>query len=96
MKKMHEQQWTQKMNNPWSIRDEETGVERAHVFNDHQTREESDAAGRLIAAAPDMARALLAQGHQTMDGWHTHACIERDHNDTCEAARAALHKAGAL
>lgn len=106
MKKPHEQEWMVSQSDLSSKTEVQTDegvlVARVNVTYDkkgaYMMANMADAKMKadLLAAAPDMARALLAQGHHTMDGWHTHACIESDHNDTCEVARAAIKKAGVL
>lgn len=57
----------------------------------------------LASAAPDMARALLANGYvRHNDGiWHTDCCNEQNDGgascfESCTQARAALTKAGVL
>jgi len=60
--------------------------------------------GRMFAAAPDMARALLGLGSRrlitAMEEWHLYGCSrsgdERLCDMGCEQARAALAKAGVL
>lgn len=107
MSKPWEQKWTQGRNN-WSIRDSSNDVQRAHVFTDDQTASEADDVARLIAAAPDMARALLEVASEdaslSVDGmacWCTRQGRERmrdsgviRHEGFCDRARAALRKAG--
>jgi hypothetical protein len=61
----------------------------------------SEAHGTLAAAAPDMARAILAMGeHVSGSTWHLTDCIGANLSTgclpECEAAREALTKAGAL
>lgn len=55
---------------------------------------------RLVAAAPEMARRLLAHGQfvTTSEGreWHTDDCMEFGHGAGCETDRAVLTKAGCL
>lgn len=57
----------------------------------------------LAHAAPDMARALLANGYvRSSDGlWHTDCCNEQNDGgascfESCTQARSALAKAGVL
>lgn len=64
----------------------------------------TEAHGVLAAAAPDMARALLANGYVRTSGdglWHTDACNEMNDGGvtctpSCEQARASLTKAGVI
>lgn len=64
-------------------------------------RDASQEEARLISAAPDMARGLLAQGrvHHVTGVWHTDVCWDTSPEncvDACRAAEAALKKAGVL
>lgn len=98
MKKPHEQEWTQSEYDRFTVR-AAGGRLIACTYTDNMDREEAYDIGRLIAAAPDMARALLgcAAAQRGSDGrpcW----CASGVHRggETCEAARAALRKAGVI
>lgn len=86
--KIHEQEWKQG-GNPWHIRDVQTHALRAAIYTDNQSPHEADGAARLIAAAPKMARALLAVRE---------ACVARtdDESKALERAFDALRSAGVL
>ena len=56
---------------------------------------------KMMAAAPDMARALFAHGTEDVRGvWHSRKCIAMGRealcSDECRMDRAALRKAGVL
>lgn len=102
--KIHEQEWKQGKNR-WSIRDAQTGAERARVSTDDQTADEADAVSDLVVTAPKMARALLAHGRFAVEpngdtmAWHTHACWATNRAvclDECSRDRDALISAGVL
>lgn len=66
----------------------------AHVM---LPEEEGNVLGPQVAAAPKLARALLAMGYTGDNGeWHSDCCWERAHGEDCEAARQALREAGEL
>lgn len=79
-----EQEWA--VDHDYAVLCEQRKV-RARVYTDELTREEAKADAKLIAAAPDMARALLA-------------VLETYGDDSgraaLEFAREALRKAGVL
>lgn len=54
--------------------------------------------GRLAAAAPDMARALMATGVEKAGQWHTRGCWSAGRGCivACQQASRALRKAGVL
>lgn len=89
MAKPHEQMWKQGRDT-WSIRDAKDDGLRAHVYTDDQTPREADDVARLIAAAPDMARALMGFVRSAETGRPDMLPALDD------AARAALRKAGVL
>lgn len=95
MTKPHEQEWRTETS---------PGYGRVYIVADDdrmtcETRaEDGDEIARLISAAPDMARALLAfvsdSGHTPdcgYSGYPDHKC-----SDECAGARAALRKAGVI
>lgn len=73
-------------------------------FRKGKAWEDSAARAKLLAAAPELARALLVNGYvrDTGDGqWHADACNHLNDGGpgcfaSCEQARAALKKAGVL
>lgn len=76
----------------------------AALDDDERDEEEQEANAHLIAAAPDMARALLAMGRIESPGvWHMDECWAAIRSNErqpclgrCSDSRAALHKAKVL
>ncbi|WP_163869633.1 hypothetical protein [Myxococcus eversor] len=91
--KAHEQPWSQgvmpKASN-WTIRRAD-GALVAQLYTDDQTPAEADSAATLIAAAPDMARALLAVRAFLENGTPV-----RPGSDVAGDIAAALRKAGVI
>lgn len=111
MKKPHEQEWKVEQSSASSktevVGADGTPVARVSVtYVDKGAFREADmdtatAKANLIAAAPDMARALLAHGTEDVRGvWHSRKCIAMGRealcSDECRMDRAALRKAGVL
>ena len=103
MKKPHEQEWRED-EAPYGNGTRVVVKERNAIIAVFPASEPTSAAkrrprARLAAAAPNMARALLAHGQVDVRGvWHSRKCIalgrESLCSDECTTDRAALTKAG--
>lgn len=111
MKKPHEQEWKRIAHAGFALSNlVVTNDERQHLIcQPKASREEviagesdtaEEALSKFIAAAPDMARALLGLGEEDEDGnWHLSACVRASYEPClkdCTSARAVLTKAGVL
>lgn len=97
--KAHEENWKHDGDgNAWN---DDSISDLVHIPTEGhaQTAEQLRERGALIAAAPDMARALLATGNMSDGEWHDGACSYFATGRcyaACETSRAALKKAGVI